>query len=223
MSTNFKWVNVVPKHTKYCVIGYIRRKQKRFPDHKTFYNIPLFVTYIILDYYYERERIRKILQKNIIKLNQKQQIASIRQISDCNINLQHTVYGSLLINFNKPFIYEWDIRVLSLPQNVYGSVITIGIVNSHSLNKICYEYSNYGTIKDESENCLIYAESFHTSDIVSLQINTKMKTLRYFVNDCEYTDCICMKSDKTTYYFAVTMKNNCSIQLLQFNQTYIEK
>eukprot|EP01084_Bolivina_argentea_P014195 26537_1 len=221
MSTNFKWVNAVPKHTNYCVNGYIRNQQNRLPNSNTFYNIPLLITYLILDYYYERESIRKIFKKSSVKLNQKRQIATIRHISDTNVH--HTVYGSLLIDFSKSFIYEWDIRVLSLPQNVYGSVITIGIVNSHSLNKICYEYSNYGTIKDESENCLIYAESFHTSDIVSLQINTKMKTLRYFVNDCEYTDCICMKSDKTTYYFAVTMKNNCSIQLLQFNQTYIEK
>eukprot|EP01084_Bolivina_argentea_P124249 220172_1 len=217
MSTNFKWVKTVPTHTKHCVNGYIRRKQHIFSDDRTFYNIPVLVMYIILDYYYERESIRKIFQKNIIKLNQKQQIATTRQISDGN--LQHTVYGSLLIDFSKPFIYEWDIRILNLPTNVYGSVITIGIANSCNLNKICYGYTNYGTIKDESENCQIYAESFHRNDIISLQINTKMRTIRYFLNDCEYTDCIEMKSDdyKTRYYLAVRMRNNCSIQLAKFN------
>eukprot|EP00481_Brizalina_sp_1-RS-2013_P000085 TRINITY_DN10186_c0_g1_i1.p1 TRINITY_DN10186_c0_g1~~TRINITY_DN10186_c0_g1_i1.p1 ORF type:complete len:128 (-),score=11.03 TRINITY_DN10186_c0_g1_i1:103-486(-) len=123
-------------------------------------NIPLLVTYIVLEYYYEGESITKIHKDSKIDLDHKYQIATLKQIHFNNV--QHTIHGSLLIDFNKPFIYDWDIRVLSMPQNMCGAMITIGIAHANNLNEICYGYSNYGTIKDRNTNCLIYAEEFKT-------------------------------------------------------------
>eukprot|EP01084_Bolivina_argentea_P296546 510743_1 len=225
MATNFKWIITVPNRTKNCVIGYIRNKQQILPSNTTFYNIPLLITYLVLDYYYERESFKNRKKENIIKLDQKLQIARVRSISNINTNTyhsygQHTVFGSHSINFSKPFIYEWNIQILNLPSNLsYGNAITIGIVNKHNLDEICYGYSDYGIIKDK--NVHIYAESFHRNDIITLQINCKTRMLQYFVNDCEYTDCINIKTDGT-YYFAVSMVNNCAVKLIQFDQIYIQ-
>ena len=104
MALNFSWIETVPQLHKNCVFGYVRDVQQRLlPAISSYYNIPSLATYLILQYYYHGELFD--IHGEQISLDDTKSIASINHIST------NTVYGTVVIDFSKSFIYKWTIRM----------------------------------------------------------------------------------------------------------------
>ena len=85
--------------------GYTRNAEKLLPSINAYCNIPLLVTYTIIQYYYIREIF--VINDKHVTLNADGTVATHNEKSEYD-----AVFGNILIAFKSDLIYEWNIKIL---------------------------------------------------------------------------------------------------------------
>ena len=233
----------IPQRYKDCVFGYVKNVQKLLPWNNVYYNIPPAVTFLILEYYYIKEAFG--IHGDGIKLDKTSMIAT-----RCSRWEDNCVFGTVLIDFDKDFIYKWELKMLSsddqLPLNTFGHV-AIGIVATEYVDLckntiftgyycnndfVAYHNRIYNTFQIE---WMKYAEnsgkSYCVNDTIKMEINTKNKTIEFSKNDKSfgvlyrdrYGRNVYIVDSSRKYRLAVFMgKGRSMIQLVNFDQIAID-
>ena len=204
--------------------------EKILPADNPYYNIPSLVTYIILRYYFHGEKFT--LHDDHIELNEKGTIATHTGGLTYDI-----VYGERLVQFNSGLVYEWRIKILD--QGDGRENIGIGILAEESCKKkeqdSSFTYFNRFDIKDENLAVVYWCcgdldcstdcdqdrygkREFNMGDIVKLIVDTKLKTVAFYVND-EQEIMIKIENDKQLdctkiFRLAIDLWNQASIELV---------
>ena len=218
---DFSWMKSVNKQNELSVSGYIRHSQKILPSNNVYYNIPSLVKYMVLNYYCIREY---LAVNNKVQINDQKDIATY----DGTLSQEdNTVYGNVMVETDKHFIYEWQVKVLQLCSRKPRSedyLLGIGIASSRDKTDECFlDWDIVGFLawecaKIEFNDTECDYQQFEEGDVIKVVINTQCKECTVYINDAKERK---VEIDwEKNYYFAVCFgQRSCSVQLINFKQT----
>ena len=239
MSLKFDEIKDVDDYIKNIVNGYIHTSQSLLPhEQNTYYIIPPLVGYLITAYYYEPECFA-FFPESITK-NEKKDVITHSSLRDISI------FGNMKISKNlycNKFI--WTLKISNC---CIGLSIAIGIDadSSKDVESLfdCneradvpfYAYESYyrkysqnsffhyftgdmkeSTIRGKYGICYVEQE---TENILKMALDTKNKTLRYYVNEKDQGIAVddVMLDNNEEYTLAISAEAHVTVQLLQFQQ-----
>eukprot|EP01084_Bolivina_argentea_P180289 311469_1 len=149
---------------EYVICGYIREIQRLFPSNDVFFNIPLRIHGIIVNYYYNAEQWAAMGLNMILE--------SATKISMFH-NDYNTIYGYISINSTIPYIFSWQFRINS----------TDAAIGIDSSNKKHIDY-NFSDSNINTNQFYSYSPNFWGFKL-TMQINVPRRTLQFVVDDHE--------------------------------------
>ena len=200
MAKQFDWLSMVPQVHKDCVIGFVRDVQKMMPLTSAYYNIPSLVTYLILEYFYQRESFD--IHGKRIRLDDEKLAARLIEINEDNWS-SNSFFGTVDIDFDGLYIYEWTIKIVKR-----DAQMAIGIIASEKLSgdakvddiaNVDFTYQSHDDFV-AYHHCCIHGKSqfeigwdrwshkangvrWEEGDIIKMKINTKNESIEYFKNN----------------------------------------
>ena len=234
--TSFGSITKIDNRTKLIVNGYIRLETK--------YHIPSLIIHIIIWYFWMNERFS--ICGSTMKINCDGDIVRATKA------LRNTAYGTVFIDMNIPLICLWRIKILKYQYEKYSQYhIFIGIssTNREYLN-YGYQQSRYNHGSYNTMGCIqkkgmakprTFGQSFKENDIISMELNTMNKTLKFYKNDKSQGIAFTNIPTKYKYYLAVSFCGYCqnrrqhakilkalhindqnAVQIIDFKQTSIK-
>ena len=242
MSFNFDRIKDVDGYIKNVVNGYIHASQSLLPhEQNAYYIIPPLIYYLVIGYYHNPEYFALFPESITINDDKNKAIHNPQTISGISI------FGNMKISKNmhsNKFI--WTIKI-SGPSSGLAIAIGIDADSSKNVEKLfdCnknadgpfYAYEselfygsrqtnlNYYTPKEQSISHAEYGVSYAADNedhTLKMELNTKNKTLRYYVNGQDQGVAIndVMLDNNEEYTLAISADFNVTVQLLQFEQMY---
>eukprot|EP01084_Bolivina_argentea_P126028 223217_1 len=220
-SLNFDLLKLIKQNTKDVVFGYMRKMASLVQVSS---NIPKLVKFTVLYYYHQPEYFTVYSPK--IALDEFNSIITNNKISNKN----HTSYGNIDVNGSVNAVFVWKILLIC----GFGTVC-IGLdssnkkyINGDFSDRKQNQFNFYAFSDQNKYNHRFihakYGDDWCDQDILTMELNTKEKTLKLYINDIDQGvgfNNIELK-DKN-YNFAIALyHSNESIQLLSFEQTIIE-
>ena len=244
MSFNFDKFKIVDDYTKKIVDGYIHTSQLLLPDKQNaYYIIPPLVGYVIIAYYHNPEYFA--LFPESVTMNDKKD--TIKYVRPKGSNPDISIFGNTKISqklYANKFIWTFKI---SEPRSGLSLAIGIDANSSKNVKKLfdcngfpdgpyyayeafCSKYSptarlNYYDMINNKKSQIAYGICYAEVDmenILKMELNTKNKTLRYYVNKADQgiaIEEVMMDKDKE-YTLAISIDSNVTLQLLRFEQTH---
>ena len=147
---------------------------------------------------------------------------------------RNTGYGNIRINNEYNCIYSWTLKLVAL--DIYNTWIGIDASNkeySHRNFSLAAKHyyaidvrgSKKSRISGQSSTRVNYGKRMKEGDIVKMDINTKDRTMSFWIND-EYQGIAFedVAFDGVEYYLAISLfKQNCEhwVKLLDFRQVVV--
>ena len=222
---DFEIIKSIPQSIKDIIFGYLRNNQQILFKSKNnpYYNIPQLVAFIILSFYQNVEYFSEHGQS--IKLNKKTNTISHEGKE------YGTAYGNININGEINALYIWTIKILLDRKCIY-----IGLDSSNK-KFINDDFSDYATNNNDfyafcdgyiyNQQILEdeYSElSVKNNDIIKMELNTKDKTLKYYINDKDQGIAfknIAFKNKIFNLAIGFLSRSTESVQLIDFIQRKI--
>jgi len=169
-------------------------------------------------FYHQREAFIPSPESDAVKINKTGNIVESKLI---NYHHDRLSYGSIIINplNHKDSIFQWRVKLLAV-----NNRIKIGIFTSfHGAN---YSIETTGKLfKNTLSDTIIvgkwgkyYSPQLKTNDIVTIELNIKNRTIRYFVNNINLGVAFRNIDISTHYNFGITLRRNDKVKLLHFNE-----
>ena len=232
MALNFQDLKFIDQHEKDLVAGYFKTLKQ-----ETDIIIPSIIVSITILFYHAKEFFTVCGSHMKIDKN------SLRVTTFLSSRLKKdTCYGNIPINDQYDCIYSWTFQIIEKNRNRVE--IGIDTSNKQRINKrftstvnvedndtLYYAYGSNAVLRSHrhksGDNTYIDGTKFEKGDILKMVLNTKNKTLQFFINDelqgARFDD-VEFKEDKD-YYLAISMcthqQSNESpgcVELISFEQ-----
>ena len=222
-------LKTVDDATVNLVYGYIRRSQALFEDKI----IPDEITNICIIYYFVPEffvkcgKYMKILKKHV----------SNDLISSTSSGDWSTAYGNQIINMNETpnMTYQWTIKttnkwlIMGLESTDFKN-LNVDLTNTDghlykNTNKQCKHYGWYTMSRlcssyELGRKNTVYDTISPTNKEIMMELNCKSKSLKYVVDGKDHGIAFSNIDSTQNYRFAISMWDNGSLQLLNFQQKF---
>ena len=222
---------VADEHTKDIVNGYLRLEQDLLPHtENSYYTIPALVIHLILSFFYNPEYFT--IHGSRTKLNEDYDTFKFTK-DQGNYGL-NTTYGNIEIHkemYCNNFIWKFEIISIKTPICVaigidssnkqYSESSFDSIMNDHTF----YSYESiqsHSQMRGNSGVKFDYGSIYCTAKTtISMELDMKQKTLRYFVNGEDQGIAIndVNFANDERYSVAISTDNDIKIKLLQFEQS----
>lgn len=235
MALQFESLKHINQKTKDLVSGYIKNMEKELNGSI----IPSLIITTCILFFHAKEFFSKIGK---FMMTDDESLTTLRVSSnvdnpDSQKIARNSAYGSVVIHDKHHCIYVWTIKILKV--DVFDTFIGMDSSNKKYINanftlqsgydKLYKYYAidhcglKYGHIEGEEE----YGIRFGVNSVVRMEVNTKDKTIEYWINgksqgvafeNVDFDDC--------EYYFAVSLCTNeyeyahC-VKLIDFQQKFI--
>ena len=224
---------VADQGTKDLVNGYIKQYQSLLPhEENSYYTIPALVIHLILSFYYNPEYFTA--HGSFTTLNKECDIFEYNAKEEIYHN-SNSVYGNIEIvqqMYCNKFLWEFEIISIEeiicvaigldssdkeYPNGLFDSITNPNTFYSYESSRIRSQIrANHGS---KSDYGCCYCMPKNT---VSMELNTKQKTLRYFVNGKDQGIAIhdVIFDNNQRYVAAISTDNDVKIKLVRFEQTH---
>ena len=250
MSFNFDKVKDADDYIKNIVNGYIHTSQSSLPHKQNqYYIIPPLVGYLIIAYYYNPEYFA--LFPEDVTINDEKTI--VTHNPDGYKDMGISIFGNVKISqklCSSKFIWTFKISearpglaiAIGIDANLAKIVNDLFDCNGSADRPFyAYEaefYTSYGSTRETAklnvhvpndmrvidvDYGICYAQE-NKENILKMELDTKNKTLRYFVNEKDQGIAVnnVMLDNDEEYTLAISMDKNVTVQLLQFEQMHQE-
>ena len=223
MAFDLSLLKQVPQRTQDCVFGFIRKAQKILPTNSAYYNIPSLVSYLCINYYFQREYFDRI--EDGLILNESKDVVSL----ECDLTDFPDVLavGKYVIDltYDKPsthYLYRWEFEVFNQGKDTeieFEGKIGI-IVPKAGYEQYQHWYWYEGSV-EHPDGAHVY-EEYGFGDKIKMEVNTMDNTLCFWLNDDTKGYCLVIDEIyRTKYHFAVRFYQSGSVRILSFEQIVI--
>lgn len=233
MALTFRSIDAIKdEKCKLIVDGFVKQMQSELFDEEEdnpYYDIPPLVIHVIIWFYHQAERFE--MSGHCLKINESGD--TVTCISD---DMRCSVFGIFAVDLDATnnMIYKWNLEILRL-EGWYE--MDIGVISNrdkdllegdfcedirYDANDIFFSIEEEGHTDTNSTQAESYNgnfKEFGTGDIISIEINTKEKSISFYMNEKENDNKGFLKIDTKTYYLALTFreKGNC-VKIVDFSQ-----
>ena len=220
MTTDFSKGKTVNQETEDTVCGFIRGCRAELPPNNPYFDIPRLVIYECILYYRIDEWFSEY-HGDLIQVSDDNMTASMKEGAD--ESEYHTIFGHVPIDFCGHFVYEWTIKIIKCPEHDPDDVdsdyeIAIGISmktaekgENHMMDSKGDTYCFHRGGRKESSNGIdsYCTQKYGQNDTLKMSLDTKDKTLRYYLNDVDLGTAFKVEcADDITLFMAVSMRGN---------------
>ena len=181
-----KKIKPISQSEKDLVIGYTKESSKLSLS----YPFPIALSYLCLIYYFEYDYFHECDRG--LRINDKKDTVKVIGRKDQWISKR--AFGKIVIQTKIPMIYSWKFKLID--DNYSVPAIFISTRNGASSADIKNQYDTYelwrsGHItswltRHESQIYERYCNPWQQADVITMEVNTKEKHIKYFINDKDY-------------------------------------
>lgn len=229
----FRSIDAIKDETcKLIVNGFVKQMQSElFVDEgdNPYYDIPTLIVHIIIWFYHQAEKFE--MSGHCLQINENGDIVTC--ISDA---VRNSVFGMCGADVNEAnMIYKWDLEIVQL-EGWYQ--MDIGVISfrdkkllegdfcediDHDEGDIFFSIEEGGHTDTNSDLAEEFNDDqlkeFSTGDILSIEINTKERSLFFYINSKKSEKKGFQNIDTETYYLALTFRHKGnSVKIADFSQ-----
>ena len=227
MSDKIDQLKFINKCIKYTVFGYVREAQSLFqcPITQNEKIIPQIIASICTIFYYENEYLTPAVD-SIVSLDQSCKTIESLPTESQYLYEDNIAYGSIFINpyYHSDSLFQWQIKLLQVNDRIKLGIFTASrdsfysLVTSGKLYKTGPSAENAVSIGKWGN---YYSPQLKTNDIVTMELDIKNQTIRYFLNNINLGVAFKNIDIHTSYNLGMHLRRKDKLKLIHFQETMV--